>query len=149
MAQFIPSSYRQFALDFSKPLDRQINLFDSIEDAVGSIANYLHLHGWKVQRPVARLMQSNLQFVDALWLPYRQPVPLSPVLLMEYGHLKESKEPYVLRLQEETADQYWLVFDNFKVLQTYNTSPLYALTVHLFSQHLKSLRLFGAYETFG
>lgn len=145
MAQFIPSSYRQFAVDFSSPLDHKINLFDSIDDAVGSIANYLHHHGWQARQPVAQSMPSSHLHTYA-WVPYRQPIPL-PSALFRQHRLFASLEnqlhpPHMLRLREKLTDQYWLVFHNFKVLQTYNTSPLYALTIHLFSQHLSSRKLF-------
>ena len=43
--QFMPSSWRNFAVDFDN--DGKINLMESPADAIGSIANYLSIHGWK------------------------------------------------------------------------------------------------------
>ena len=43
--QFISSSYRAYAIDYDG--DENADLFNSVEDAIGSIANYLKIHGWK------------------------------------------------------------------------------------------------------
>jgi len=43
--QFISSSYRAYAVDFDG--DNKADLFNSVDDAIGSIANYLKVHGWK------------------------------------------------------------------------------------------------------
>ncbi|MEK7758516.1 MAG: lytic murein transglycosylase B, partial [Pseudomonadota bacterium] len=47
--QFIPSSYRSYAVDFDG--DHKRDLTD-IEDAVGSVANFLKQHGWKRGEPI-------------------------------------------------------------------------------------------------
>ena len=43
--QFISSSYRAYAVDYDG--DGYADLFNSVPDAVASIANYLKIHGWK------------------------------------------------------------------------------------------------------
>jgi membrane-bound lytic murein transglycosylase B len=45
MAQFMPSSWRQYAVDFDG--DGRIDLFGSRADAIGSVANYLAAFHWK------------------------------------------------------------------------------------------------------
>lgn len=51
IAQFMPGSIRQFAVDFDD--DTRIDLHDDAEDAIGSIANFLAAHGWRADLPVA------------------------------------------------------------------------------------------------
>ena len=48
--QFIPSSYRAYAVDFDN--DGSVDLLNSVEDAIGSIGNYLYQHGWKSNYPI-------------------------------------------------------------------------------------------------
>ena len=43
--QFISSSYRAYAVDYDG--DGYADLFNSVPDAVASVANYLKIHGWK------------------------------------------------------------------------------------------------------
>ncbi len=42
--QFLPSSYEKFGIDFDE--DGHIDLIGSVDDALGSTANYLAGHGW-------------------------------------------------------------------------------------------------------
>jgi membrane-bound lytic murein transglycosylase B len=49
--QFIPSSYREFAVDFDG--DGRRDLWRSDADVIGSVANYLQRHGWRPGEDVA------------------------------------------------------------------------------------------------
>ena len=49
--QFMPSSYRAFAVDYDG--DGKRDLAGSVEDALGSVANYLKAHGWRRDQPTA------------------------------------------------------------------------------------------------
>ena len=51
IAQFISSSYRRYAIDFDG--DGSRDLMQSPEDAIGSIANYLSVHGWSPGAAIA------------------------------------------------------------------------------------------------
>ena len=48
--QFISSSYLAYAIDYDG--DSYADLFGSKEDAIGSIANYLSIHGWNAEADI-------------------------------------------------------------------------------------------------
>ncbi len=51
LGQFMPSSYREYAVDLDG--DGRRDLWSSMPDIIGSVANYLHRHGWEAGQPVA------------------------------------------------------------------------------------------------
>jgi len=109
--QFISSSYRHYAIDFDN--DGKRDLFNSVEDVIGSVANYLNKHGWKAAQPIA------------------QPLPVTTkqrasVKALQRKSLKPQIEPAVLNELGFTA---WVGYKNFYVITRYNHSAMYALAV--------------------
>ena len=49
--QFIPSSFRRYAIDFD--FDGNRNLWEEPSDSIGSVGNYLYEHGWRREELVA------------------------------------------------------------------------------------------------
>ncbi len=54
--QFLPSSYRRYAIDFDN--DGRRNLWND-SDAIGSIANYYKRHGWQLGAPVVTAIEQS------------------------------------------------------------------------------------------
>jgi membrane-bound lytic murein transglycosylase B len=139
MGQFMPSSYREYAVDFDT--DGSRDLWRSTADVVGSVANYLHRHGWQTGQPVTHrtLAASNAAF-DKISTRDFTPT-LSVAQWKEEGFRSSSELPpslpaAVLKLVEKDRNTYWLTFKNFYVITRYNRSPRYAMAVYELSQEI-------------
>lgn len=132
MPQFIASSYRNYAIDFDQ--DGQTNLFDSIPDIAGSVANYFVRHGWQRDGRVARpLVASENNSVDSLkpgvktdykWAQLKQKG------LSSQFNISEETPVALVKLQQKERPEYWAGFQNFYVITRYNHSELYAMAVY-------------------
>lgn len=105
--QFMPSSYRNFAVDFDG--DGKRDLLNSPADAIGSIAAYFKAHGWKKDGPVVEPITSKI--------PKEQNVGL-------------------LALEELDGKRHWVAFHNFYVITRYNHSIHYAMAVYQLSRKI-------------
>ncbi len=139
--QFIPSSYLAYAVDFDG--DGKRDLLGSVDDAIGSVANYFHRHGWKAGEPVALELNTTATPKAKVWkgekLNYQVADILSPeVALKENRDLDASQKALLIELEQADAKDYWLGLNNFYVITRYNRSPLYAMAVYQFSEQLKA-----------
>lgn len=139
MPQFISSSYRRYAVDFDG--DGKRDLWDSVSDVIGSVANYFSQHGWKVgdsvAHPVTVKNRSIVKEKNAL-KPYatinqfkKQGVAVDQVL-------DESQEATLLKLEGKKGDEYWIGLNNFYVITRYNHNEMYAMAVFQLSEKLKN-----------
>jgi membrane-bound lytic murein transglycosylase B len=143
--QFMPGSYRRFAVDYDG--DGTIDLRGSPSDAIGSVANFLAQHGWRrgerVELP-ARVAggnagQAHRELVDAGIEPK---TPLAD--LKRYGvetRTDLALDTPVALIELESADaatEYRLGLRNFFVLTRYNRSALYAAAVFDLAQEIKN-----------
>ena len=145
--QFMPGSYRRFAVDFDG--DGAIDLRASPADAIGSVANFLVKHGWRRGERVhlpARVAGGNAgtayrELVDAGIEPR---TPLSE--LKRYGvetrtDLALDTPVALIELESPgTPTEYRLALRNFYVLTRYNRSVLYASAVYDLAQEIKAKR---------
>ncbi len=129
--QFIPSSYRHYAIDFNQ--DGHRDLWNNIDDIIGSVANYFHQHGWKPGAPVAsRVTQGKVpaSIISENSKPDRTAGELSALGLHTTPPLPADQPVAVLELQQRQGPEYWLTSQNFYVITRYNRSPLYAMSVY-------------------
>jgi len=125
--QFMPSSYRAYAVDFES--DNKIDLLNNPQDAIASVANYLKAHKWKTGGEILKVIEK-------------------PSTEMKFNQLKPhltdpttQKDYTVLQLDMENGDQvYWQGFQNFYVISRYNHSHMYVSAVFQLSQAVKNLK---------
>jgi len=138
LGQFMPSSYREYAVDLDG--DDRRDLWSSMPDVIGSVANYLHRHGWEAGQPVA-WPASVAAGADMELVAQRDFKPqtsmadlaaggFTPAETAADGRVNAETPATVTRLEESDGDRYWLTFKNFYVITRYNRSPLYAMAVH-------------------
>lgn len=134
LPQFLPSSVRRFAVDYDG--DGRIDLLASPTDAIGSVASFLHNHGWTPGGPVAVPAKvANPQGAVALIEAGIQPKFLASELA-NMGVTADAPEaptaPAALidLVTPGNATEYWLGYNNFYVITRYNRSSFYAMTVY-------------------
>jgi membrane-bound lytic murein transglycosylase B len=140
LPQFMPSSYRSYAVDFDD--DTTIDIWTNPADAIGSVGNYLKRHGWIADAPIASTASVNGGGYQALLRAGVKPtMPLKQAMSLGIEPVEPvTGDPKValIELQAEYAREYWLTFNNFYVITRYNTSPLYAMAVYQLGQALRS-----------
>jgi membrane-bound lytic murein transglycosylase B len=139
--QFMPSSYRNFAIDFNG--DTHVDILANPTDAIGSVANYLKGHGWVIRAPVA--VRANVREplgTDVLigqseprtrLVDYRRQGVL-PVPAATQPAFSDSTPAALLLFEGDDGNEYWLGFNNFYVITRYNRSQMYALAVMQLSE---------------
>ncbi len=138
--QFMPSSYREYAVDFDG--SGQADIWDSPADAIGSIASYLSRHGWAEGKPVATQAKvKGKQFGDILEDNPKPSMLMSRAKDAGWRAQKDvpsSAKVRGLKLQGKDAPEYWLTLDNFYVITRYNRSNLYAMAVYQLGRQVQS-----------
>lgn len=142
LPQFIPSSYRAYAVDFDG--DGRRDLLSSRADVIGSVANYFKEHGWRRGAPVtvpARASGGGLEpLVKAGMKPSLNIETLSAKGVVSDTVLPRGTLASLVRLEGRGGDEYWLGLNNFYVITRYNRSNLYAMAVFQLSREILELR---------
>lgn len=141
--QFMPSSVRNFAVDFDG--DGIEDIWRNKRDAIGSVANYFKQHGWQKNAPVFTRARTLVGFDPAMLNTKAKPsmslrdmhnkgfVPLD-------AEFPSTLPVEALSYQQEQGTEYWLGFNNYYVITRYNRSQMYALAVWQLSEAIESAR---------
>jgi len=114
--QFISSSYRAYAIDYDG--DGYADLFNSVDDAIGSIANYLYIHGWKKEGKI--IYDAYPNNVRKVFKPNKTLSKFIPLSFNENGQ-----------------EIYFIGDDNFVAITKYNISHFYAMAIYYLSEELR------------
>jgi len=135
--QFMPDSYRKYAVDFDS--DGVRDILTNPVDAIGSVANFLNKKGkWKPNAPIA--IQANvynqIEPLKSSFKPYMTNNELDKLGLVASQNIPGNLKFVPFSLELEEGYEYWLGFDNYQALSRYNRSKLYVMAVFEFSQLL-------------
>jgi len=151
MPQFMPSSFRSFAVDFDQ--DGQSDIWHNNADVIASVANYFAKHEWHNGQAIAIPVTAAGEASAPANAPRLRPVgekyktvlngDLKPDLrLVELESLNLKTERSVpldtkvklLSFEQANGEELWAALDNFYVITRYNHSPLYAMAVYQLSE---------------
>lgn len=136
--QFIPSSYRAYAVDFDN--DGSVDLLNSVEDAIGSIANYLFQHGWKSNYPIIWEVNNSFEgFNPDSVNNVRKKVnfdrkTMSPKNAIDFNFEELNTDVLLLSYETDKSTNYFVGTRNFIAITKYNVSHFYAKAVYDLAQ---------------
>jgi len=140
MGQFMPSSYREFAVDGDG--DGRRDLYNSVDDVFASVANYFRKKGgerggWVPGGAVvarAELQPGFAEFNPDTWTPDYTLAQLAERGYRPLEPVAPDATATLVSLEGSTGKQYWLGFQNYYAITRYNNSKMYAMAVYQLSQ---------------
>ncbi|MGI9334398.1 MAG: lytic murein transglycosylase B [Gammaproteobacteria bacterium] len=139
--QFIPSSYRHFAVDFND--DRIRDLISSTDDAIGSVASYLAEHGWVNGGPVATPVTVTGDAYASIVRKGLKPATTKKRMrargvTFTDDPASDDERAALLEYEGASGTEYWVGYANFYAITRYNHSQLYALAVHQLARSIRA-----------
>lgn len=141
--QFIPSSWRNLAIDYDG--DGKRDLINNPVDAIGSIANYFQKNGWRAgDRVTFRARITSQDYDNAVSDELKVTKTIGELaqkgLESAEGDLPPDLPANAIRLYGARGNEFWLTFPNFYVITRYNRSKLYAMAAWQLALELKAAR---------
>ncbi len=138
MPQFMPSSFRTYAVDFDN--DNHRDIWHNKSDVVASIANYFAKHHWQAGQAIAvPVIAKGENYKSALnkdLKPNLSLTELESLNLTISRQLPLDSKVKLLSFEQQQGEELWAGLDNFYVITRYNHSPLYAMAVYQLSQSI-------------
>ena len=136
--QFMPSSYRAYAVDSTE--DGKRDIWTNWTDVIGSVANYFVRHGWAENREVVAAATLSTKWQgdtpENTLTPRETVTSLSRQGVMFSTELAGNEKSQLITLQGKNDDEFWVGFHNFFVITRYNRSVMYAMAVHQLGQEI-------------
>ena len=136
--QFMPSSFREYAVDYDG--DHFADIWNNEHDAIASVANYFVRHGWVAGDPIAFPAKVtaafNSEVVRISLKPYFTVGQLQQKGFSADQVLTADAPATAMALDGDQGVEYWLGLNNFYVITRYNHSHMYAMAVYQLSQEI-------------
>jgi membrane-bound lytic murein transglycosylase B len=138
-SQFMPSSFRRFAVDYNG--DGRRDIWNTTNDVLASIANYLARAGWRDDQTWGRRVTIPAKFATRLTgLETRKPIPAWQKLgvrRLDGSNLPRRPLPASLLIPDGPQGPAYLVYDNYRTILKWNRSTYFGLAVGYFSDQLR------------
>jgi membrane-bound lytic murein transglycosylase B len=128
--QFIPSSFRSYAVDADD--DGKRNIWTDWDDVLGSVANYFKVHGWKTGEPIVDRATRSAEW-SGQEPTNKLELDSTVGALARRGYVFTTEQPSdapaaVFAFEaEDGGSEFWIGYQNFRVITRYNRSQKYAL----------------------
>jgi len=142
--QFMPSTIQKYALNLDDKLG--VDLFDSLQDSIGSAANYLSKIGWRFKEIWGFEIKSTKNFDSNILTTdtknFKEQLTLSELKILGFKHMDNrefadsDKKGWIIRPDGNDGPIY-IVYDNFLRLLEWNRSLRFAITVGTLSDKIK------------
>jgi len=142
--QFMPSSYRDYAVDGDG--DGKRDLFNDLDDVFASVANYFAKKGgWQAKGPVMQRATRDPAAADFVNPGNSVTLDQTLTTLANKGyrprdlrviHTEDGPPATLITLEGAAGPEYWIVYNNFKAITTYNISRLYATAVYQLAESI-------------
>ncbi len=136
MPQFMPSSFRTYAVDFDN--DHRRDIWHNNSDVIASVANYFAKHHWQKGQAIAVPVTAKYKNYEPVLNNDLKP-DLSVAELESLNLIISRQIPFDSKVkllsfeQQQQGEELWAALDNFYVITRYNHSPLYAMAVYQLS----------------
>lgn len=136
--QFMPGSQRRYAVDFDG--DQRVDLGNSVDDAIGSVARFLEQHGWQAGQPIAvpamTASTPEAELIEAGLRPSLKVADLAGKGIR--ANINPQATAALIDLVSPGREtEYWLGFENFYVITRYNRSSFYAMSVFQLGEEIR------------
>ena len=138
--QFISSSYRNYAVDGNA--DGRIDLFNSWDDVLMSIGNYLKRNGWDSSKSIySRYPLSNLKLSELASKTIKPTSTIQDLLNegIEINGFRADDIAQLIQLDDANIrDDSYIGHHNLYIITTYNRNVMYALVVIQLGEEIES-----------
>jgi membrane-bound lytic murein transglycosylase B len=148
--QFIPTSYRAYAVDFDG--DGIRDLWTNPVDAIGSVANYFAEHGWRAGEPITHDAEGpgtppeEIDFNRAARPPAVPAAALAEAGIEVPDSLADDQPLLPVSLEDGEGNWRYVLGDhNFYVITRYNHSHLYGMAVTELAEAIADARALDAH----
>lgn len=140
MPQFMPDSFRTYAVDFDG--DGLRDIWHNADDVIGSVANYfVRKGGWRPGEAVARqasdVTPAHRTLIDAGAKPSLRLADLTGAGVRVDGNLSAETPVSLLEFDTDAGPEHWIGLDNFYAIMRYNPRTKYAMAVYQLSEAIR------------